>query len=340
MRARWYNPTTGTFTSRDPFPGVDTVPQSLHPYAYTHNNPVNWTDPSGKCIPGLSPDCTPVWEIGQGLNWQDFGSYWSDIGTTIKDTVVGTAQMLYDVATREEARAQVARGAYHMYYHPRSAAGMVLEAAATPFTDIYQGIVCGDANQLGRGLTGFGFMLGGARLARVSRSPIHSTSVSIQRVGGQAALEIPRRLWFQTLGVPQLKPGRLIKEMSRSQIGSYILKAARDDIIDLSLSFERVDRTLMGQSFGRHAEVYVRNTQSYQHTAQVLIHEGMHSFGIRGSRRAEALVRLAEVVHQGGSIDRAAMRAILRDMRQFPEDYGHLPWRIHRTSPHFPGLGF
>jgi RHS repeat-associated protein len=49
LRARWYNPNTGTFTSRDPFPGVDTVPQSLHPYAYTHNNPVNWTDPSGKC---------------------------------------------------------------------------------------------------------------------------------------------------------------------------------------------------------------------------------------------------------------------------------------------------
>jgi RHS repeat-associated protein len=48
LRARWYNPATGTFTSRDPFPGVDTVPQSLHPYAYTHNNPVNATDPSGK----------------------------------------------------------------------------------------------------------------------------------------------------------------------------------------------------------------------------------------------------------------------------------------------------
>jgi hypothetical protein len=50
LRARWYNPATGTFTSRDPFPGVDTSPQSLHPYAYTHNNPVNATDPSGMCV--------------------------------------------------------------------------------------------------------------------------------------------------------------------------------------------------------------------------------------------------------------------------------------------------
>jgi hypothetical protein len=53
LRARWYNPATGTFTSRDPFPGVDTSPQSLHPYAYTHNNPVNATDPSGKFIPAV-----------------------------------------------------------------------------------------------------------------------------------------------------------------------------------------------------------------------------------------------------------------------------------------------
>jgi RHS repeat-associated protein len=64
LRARWYNPSTGTFTSRDPFPGVDTVPQSLHPYAYTHNNPVNATDPSGK-DPwwGDERRCDPLTEI-------------------------------------------------------------------------------------------------------------------------------------------------------------------------------------------------------------------------------------------------------------------------------------
>jgi hypothetical protein len=48
LRARWYNPANYQFISRDPFPGVATVPKSLNPYAYAHNNPVNATDPSGK----------------------------------------------------------------------------------------------------------------------------------------------------------------------------------------------------------------------------------------------------------------------------------------------------
>jgi RHS repeat-associated protein len=61
LRARWYNPSTGVFLSRDPFPGVDTVPQSLHPYAYTHNNPVNATDPSGMCRAGGDDWCREEW---------------------------------------------------------------------------------------------------------------------------------------------------------------------------------------------------------------------------------------------------------------------------------------
>jgi RHS repeat-associated protein len=43
LRARWYNPANNQFISRDPFPGVVTSPQSLHPYAYAHNNPVTYT---------------------------------------------------------------------------------------------------------------------------------------------------------------------------------------------------------------------------------------------------------------------------------------------------------
>lgn len=47
LRARWYNPTSGTFFSKDPFAGNPTEPQSLHRSAYVHNDPVNMTDPSG-----------------------------------------------------------------------------------------------------------------------------------------------------------------------------------------------------------------------------------------------------------------------------------------------------
>jgi hypothetical protein len=38
----------GRFISKDPFPGITPLPQSLHPYTYCFNNPVNHTDPSGE----------------------------------------------------------------------------------------------------------------------------------------------------------------------------------------------------------------------------------------------------------------------------------------------------
>jgi RHS repeat-associated protein len=48
LRARYYNPTVGRFIQKDPFPGLLTQPQTLNPYAYVVNNPVNLTDPSGQ----------------------------------------------------------------------------------------------------------------------------------------------------------------------------------------------------------------------------------------------------------------------------------------------------
>ncbi len=53
LRARWYDPSTGRFTARDPFPGLADLPQTQHPYAYVGNNPINLTDPSGKIAPLL-----------------------------------------------------------------------------------------------------------------------------------------------------------------------------------------------------------------------------------------------------------------------------------------------
>jgi RHS repeat-associated protein len=47
LRARYYDPTSGRFISRDPFGGNPFEPQSLHKYAYAHNDPINRRDPSG-----------------------------------------------------------------------------------------------------------------------------------------------------------------------------------------------------------------------------------------------------------------------------------------------------
>ncbi len=48
LRARYYNPASGTFNRTDPYAGNTQDPQSLHKYAYVHNNPINAIDPLGK----------------------------------------------------------------------------------------------------------------------------------------------------------------------------------------------------------------------------------------------------------------------------------------------------
>ncbi|MRR30804.1 RHS repeat-associated core domain-containing protein, partial [bacterium] len=50
LRARYYAPQQGRFTSTDPFPGILSEPASLTPYTYALNNPVMYTDPSGEYV--------------------------------------------------------------------------------------------------------------------------------------------------------------------------------------------------------------------------------------------------------------------------------------------------
>jgi len=50
LRARYYNPLTGRFMSRDPEDGYSVYPISLHKYLYAGGNPVNYVDPRGRSL--------------------------------------------------------------------------------------------------------------------------------------------------------------------------------------------------------------------------------------------------------------------------------------------------
>ncbi len=51
LRARYYDPRTAAFLSRDPALGVyPTLSGSWNGYTYAHGNPIMYTDPSGRCI--------------------------------------------------------------------------------------------------------------------------------------------------------------------------------------------------------------------------------------------------------------------------------------------------
>jgi uncharacterized protein RhaS with RHS repeats len=48
LRARYYNPLTGRFMSRDPEDGKAIDPKSLHKYLYAGGDPVDALDPTGR----------------------------------------------------------------------------------------------------------------------------------------------------------------------------------------------------------------------------------------------------------------------------------------------------
>ena len=72
MRARWQNPTTGSFLSVDPMVGNIARPQSLNAYSYAEGDPLNLTDPTGLCAAGAGfIDC--LWREGRYGQLQEYG---------------------------------------------------------------------------------------------------------------------------------------------------------------------------------------------------------------------------------------------------------------------------
>lgn len=73
LRARYYDPKTGRFISRDPVKGPLAQPQTLNPYSYAINNPIIYSDPSG------------LWYVDIGLSSGIIGPLGGGVGAQIND---------------------------------------------------------------------------------------------------------------------------------------------------------------------------------------------------------------------------------------------------------------
>jgi hypothetical protein len=78
------------FISKDPFPGLFTLPQTQNPYPYVVNNPINHTDPAGEYLDslidigfilyGLSEIGRNLYQLSQTTNPCVRQDLWSDLG--------------------------------------------------------------------------------------------------------------------------------------------------------------------------------------------------------------------------------------------------------------------
>lgn len=81
LRARYMNPSTGTFISMDSYEGNIYDPDTLHKYLYANGNPVKYTDPSGKFFVDMTISTT----ITMGMYTLMMGFLTGAISATIAD---------------------------------------------------------------------------------------------------------------------------------------------------------------------------------------------------------------------------------------------------------------
>ena len=104
--ARWYDPVVGRFLQADtivPSPGD---PQSLNRYAYTLNNPLKYTDPSGHWVESALDIAFIGYDIydinTNGLTWTSGLSLAADVAGLILPVVTGGGMLVRGIAHADE----------------------------------------------------------------------------------------------------------------------------------------------------------------------------------------------------------------------------------------------
>ncbi|MEJ2601210.1 MAG: DUF2380 domain-containing protein [Anaerolineales bacterium] len=112
LRARYYLPQAGIFTSRDPFPGFTTLPVTLQPYLYAAGNPLRYTDPSGNFIDTVIDIAFIGYDVyslvkhinsGCGISKEDLLALGLDVGSALLPFVTGLGMVARVGAKTDDA---------------------------------------------------------------------------------------------------------------------------------------------------------------------------------------------------------------------------------------------
>ena len=98
LNARTYDPAVGEFLSSDPVQGQPYNPQSFNSYDYVQDNPVNYTDPSGKCLEFLLAGPEGIVPTGLCAIVVAFAAAAADVATTAVVTAESVAETAAPIA--------------------------------------------------------------------------------------------------------------------------------------------------------------------------------------------------------------------------------------------------
>ena len=117
LRARYFDAELGRFLSRDSWAGGATAPQSLNRYAYVTNNPVRYTDPSGRCGIDLIADIGfSLFSLGQVIfgpekeRAENLGYLALDVGGVIIPCGAGMGMLARGARTTDTAEDAIGGG--------------------------------------------------------------------------------------------------------------------------------------------------------------------------------------------------------------------------------------
>jgi len=267
LRARYYDPATGRFTTRDPFPGEEDNPQSLNRYVYAENNPINRIDPSGKlaflAVVGINAGIgAAIGGFFGGLEYyvQHGGRIdsWGDFG---KAVAVG-------------AVAGAVGGALG------GAVGGYVTTALAPYA----------AYGVSSSLAHFsGMVLGGAASGMASKATENLLT------GKPWHEDVPRSAAFGAISGGTV--ARLLPSLATSSPAHRAARTALSDLLRRDIEF--LDRLQMGQPWVRPAEAASRwaSIDAAFLCADVRIDT---PGSVAGSARVTRYVRVAEVLQKAG----------------------------------------